>query len=130
MVGRGWRWVCHSSFSHGQINFLHLSRLHLRYGGSNLFDPPAGVRPGSGAQHNDGQPSGPKVLLVPEVLVRGYQQLVVLALSNIQQLSVAQLRPSFPGGRVNRVFGQEVAERPGRTLVKQDFQSCSLARVP
>ena len=112
------------------MDFPQLSRLHVRYGGSNFFDPRMGVWPGSGAQHNDGQPSAREVLLVLKVLVSGYQQLVAFALRTIQEFSVAQLRPFFPSGRVHRMFGQEVAEWPGRTLVKQDFQRCSPARVP
>lgn len=122
--------ACYPSFPHSQMDFPQLSRLHVRYGGSNFLDPRMGVWPGSGAQHNDGQPSAREVLLVLKVLVSGYQQLVAFALRTIQEFSVAQLRPSFPSGRVHRMFGQEVAEWPGRTLVKQDFQRYSPARVP
>ena len=68
-----------------------LSALHFSRGGSNLFDPRPSVRPSPREQHNDGQTPAGQVLLVPNVLVGGYQQFVTLTLRNIQQFPVAQL---------------------------------------
>ena len=72
-------------------DFPQLSALHLGDGCSNLFDPRPSVRPGPREQHNDGQSSACKVLLVAHVLVGGYQQLETLGFRNIQQVSIAQL---------------------------------------
>ena len=112
------------------MDFPQLSRLHALYRGSNLFDPSKSVRPRPGSQHYDSQLSACKVLLVPHILISGYQQRVAFALSNLKQLSVAQFRPSLPSGSFHHVSGEEVPERPGSPLVKQDSQHCSLARVP
>ena len=101
-----------------------LPALRLSDGGTNVFDPRPRIGPSPGEQHDDGQSSACEVLLAPDALVGGYQQLVAFILGNIQQVSVAQLRPPSPRRRVHSMFEKEVAERSRSPLVKQDFQGC------
>ena len=91
------------------LDLPEFSRLYPLQGRPNVFYSQQHIGPPVGTQYDDRHSPAAKVLLIPHTLVGGDQELVFFALSLVQQLTVAQFRPTSFGGCVNGMFRDIVA---------------------
>lgn len=76
--------------------------------------------PAGGGKDEDSQPASCEVLLIPQVLIGGQEDLEPFSLSGRDQRPVLQRAPAQLEGGFNGVSDQRVAQRRRRTLVEEN----------
>ena len=80
-------------------------------------------RPACGVQNDDGQAAAGQVLLVPEVLVSGDEDLEPGLLGCRDEVAIRKLRPVLLVRGDNRLAGQRFAQRRRCTLIEENLHS-------
>ena len=97
--------------------------LRLIDGRSHLRKVALNSRPACGEQNDDGQTAPGQVLLVPEVLVSGDEDLEPGLLGCRDEVAIRELRPALLVRGCNRMAGQRFAQRRRCTLIEENLHS-------
>jgi len=81
------------------------------------------TRPARREQHEDGQSTARKHLLVLQVAIRCDKQIEAVSLRPVQQLTVSECCPAQLRGRLDCVIGQMTTEWGGRALTEQNLHA-------